>query len=41
MPHGIGKTTVNDAEQSQLLRDLFAEVIRHNSAQAPSLKRWP
>ncbi|MGS4681635.1 arabinose operon transcriptional regulator AraC [Enterobacter soli] len=35
MPHGIGKTTVNDAEQSQLLRDLFAEVIRHNSAQAP------
>jgi AraC family transcriptional regulator of arabinose operon len=41
MPHGIGKTPSTIAEQSQLLRDLFAEVIRHHSAQAPSLKRWP
>ncbi len=33
--HGIGKTTVNDPEQLQNLRDLFYEVIRHHSASAP------
>ena len=33
--HGIGKTTVNDPEQLQSLRDLFYEVIRHHSASAP------
>lgn len=33
--HGIGKTTINDPEQLQQLRDLFYEVIRHHSASAP------
>ncbi len=33
--HGIGKTTINDPEQLQQLRDLFYEVIRHHSASVP------
>ena len=33
--HGIGKTTINDPDQLQQLRDLFYEVIRHHSASVP------